>query len=91
MEIKPKFDIGDKVIWRDNFNSNPANKTLLITTIKAIRIDLGKGMFVGSNNRGRIYYDLHGSALCEIKECEIIPYTKAKLTELIALSKVKLS
>lgn len=71
---KPKFNIGEKVIWWDNFHRNPAYGTIFISTIKSIRIYTKKGLYQNEDVKGKITYDLHGCNLVNISEENLYKY-----------------
>jgi hypothetical protein len=71
----PKFKIGQTVVIKDNCSSNPANDTVVITKIATIRINRGKGIFLGEDSSG-IFYSLTHYSLLNVPEKKITAYRK---------------
>ena len=81
--ITPKFEVGDVVWMKDDFNFNPANEVISIGCIQAIHIYKGKSLFSkkGPNGKyiredylGRTIYTISGFSLMP-EESDLQPFT----------------
>lgn len=72
-QFKPKFSVGDIVYFKNNFNFNPASKVATIGKVESIHVHTGKGLFVDSNEVGKILYTVSGHN-CIVKEDKLKLY-----------------